>query len=211
MCRAVSWYHDVVNDDLRLLAAWREGDPGAARTLLDRYFPLLYRFFRNKIDGEVDDLVQATFVACTKASGEVHTSFRAWILTVARHELFAYLRRQRKTRREAEFDPVVHTVIDAGTSPSAAAAKEQENRFLLEGLRKLPADLQLILELHYWEDLSTMEIAAIVDIPQGTVKSRLRRARERLEVVLTAQTTSSELVQSTLRALDEWAGEPKSP
>jgi RNA polymerase sigma-70 factor (ECF subfamily) len=199
-----------VTDDLRLLAAWREGEPHAARTLLDRYFPLLYRFFRNKVDGDVDDLVQSTFVACTKSGGEVHTSFRAWILTIARHELYAYLRRQRKTRQEDEFDPVVHTVIDAGTSPSAAAAREQENRILLEALRRLPADLQLILELHYWEDLSTAEIAAVIAVPQGTVKSRLRRARERLEVILTASTSDRALVESTLQSLDEWARREKS-
>jgi RNA polymerase sigma-70 factor (ECF subfamily) len=194
-----------VSDDLRLLEAWRAGDRAAARTLLDRYFPVLYRFFRNKVDGDIDDLVQATFMAATKASGEVHSSFRAWLLTIARHELYRHLRGLKRTRSEVEFDPAAHTVIDAGTSPSSAVAREERKRVLLEALRYLPAELQLILELHYWEDLSTREIAAIADIPQGTVKSRLRRARESLEASIRTLEHDPERLQTTLANLDAWA------
>jgi RNA polymerase sigma-70 factor (ECF subfamily) len=50
----------------------------------------------------------------------------------------------------------------------------------------LPLDLQTALELHYWEELSTAELAEVLAIPQGTVKTRLFRAREQLRVLLRA-------------------------
>ena len=59
-----------------------------------------------------------------------------------------------------------------------------------EALRRLPVDLQLVVELHYWEDHSTAEIAALLELAQGTVKSRLRRAREALEADLHTDATA---------------------
>jgi RNA polymerase sigma-70 factor (ECF subfamily) len=55
-----------------------------------------------------------------------------------------------------------------------------------EALRRLPVELQVVVELHYWEEQSTAEMAEVLEVPQGTVKSRLRRAREQLEVDLGA-------------------------
>jgi len=60
----------------------------------------------------------------------------------------------------------------------------EEERALLGALRGLPLELQVLLELHYWEDLSTSELAGVLEIPQGTVKTRIRRARELLESAL---------------------------
>ena len=51
-------------EDLALLHAWHRGDDGAAETLLQRHFDTLYRFFRSKLDGPIDDLIQSTLLAC---------------------------------------------------------------------------------------------------------------------------------------------------
>ena len=80
-------------------------------------------------------------------------------------------------------------------------------RLLLAALRHLPLELQLILELHYWEDLSTSEMAEVVGIPQGTVKSRLRRAREQLTAQIAAHDADPTLIQTTLQNLEGWARE----
>ena len=58
-----------------------------------------------------------------------------------------------------------------------------------DALRHLPLDLQVVVELHYWEEHSTAQIATVLEVPQGTVKSRLRRARALLENLLDAQDT----------------------
>jgi RNA polymerase sigma-70 factor (ECF subfamily) len=75
---------------------------------------------------------------------------------------------------------------------------------LLLALRRIPLELQIVLELHYWEGLSTRELADAMEIPQGTVKSRLRRAREALERELAVVAESQEDVRSTIDGLDHW-------
>ena len=69
---------------------------------------------------------------------------------------------------------------DLGTSPSKVVEAQRENKLLFEALRRLPVDLQVTLELFYGEELDGAELATILDIPVGTVKSRLRRGKELL-------------------------------
>jgi RNA polymerase sigma-70 factor (ECF subfamily) len=74
----------------------------------------------------------------------------------------------------------------------------------------LPVDLQVALELHYWEDLSTAELAGILEIPQGTVKSRLRRAREALVTAIEQLSTDPQQRRETIDNLDQWAREVRA-
>ena len=64
------------------------------------------------------------------------------------------------------------------------AVAAQRDRDLLGALRSLPLESQVVLELHYWEDLSATELAEVLDMPVGTVKSRLRRAKQLLQTAL---------------------------
>ncbi|MBK8720375.1 MAG: sigma-70 family RNA polymerase sigma factor [Deltaproteobacteria bacterium] len=88
---------------------------------------------------------------------------------------------------------------------SAVVARQQEQRLLLRALRALPLELQVAIELFYWEQLTTQEIAEIMDVPQGTAKSRLRRAREELEGKIRELAENPALVESTMVAFDRWA------
>ena len=76
---------------------------------------------------------------------------------------------------------------------------------MLHALRAIPIDLQIALELFYWEKLSAPELAEVLEIPEGTVRSRLRRAREALEQRLRALESSPERLASTLSNLEGWA------
>jgi RNA polymerase sigma-70 factor (ECF subfamily) len=173
-----------VSRDAELLEAWRAGDRRAGRELFERHAPSVSRFFRNKVDGDIDDLVQRTFLSCVESKDKLRegASFRAYVLTVARNKLYDhYLERRRQADR---VDPLTNSVIDLGASPSVLAAASQREHALLVALRRLPIDLQTALELHYWEDLTTNELAQVLGIPQGTVKTRLFRARESLREVM---------------------------
>lgn len=172
-----------MQDDFELLEAWRSGDSNAGSELLRRYFDNLYRFFSSKVDDEVEDLIQVTLLACVRyqKSLEGVESFRAYLFTVARNELYRHLRRRAK-RDVVDFGDT--SVIALGISPTSVVARRQQQQRLVAGLRALPVELQMLLELHYWEGLSTSELAAIVEAPQGTVKSRLRRARTLLAEAL---------------------------
>jgi RNA polymerase sigma factor (sigma-70 family) len=191
-------------DDFELLDRWRAGDKAAANQLLRRHFDALYRFFTNKLADHADDLIQATLMACVRGVGTFRKEcgFRAFLFVVARHELYRFIKANYRSREV--FDPSLVSVADMGPSPSAALAKRKEQRLLLLALRRIPLELQIVLELHYWEGLSTSELADAVEIPQGTVKSRLRRAREALERELAAVADSQADVRSTIDGLDHW-------
>ncbi len=196
-----------MQDDFQLLEQWRGGNTTAGSQLLQRYFDNLYRFFSSKVDDEVEDLIQGTLLACVRYQNSLDgvESFRAYLFTVARNELYRHLRKRAK-RDVVDFG--VTSVIVLGVSPASAVAQRQQQARLVAGLRTLPVELQLVLELHYWEGLSTAELAEVIEAPQGTVKSRLRRARTLLAAALESaegsaidQLTSRDVVHSWVRAL----------
>lgn len=191
--------------DLELLDAWRAGDRAAGSELFDRYVAAIHAFFAGKApDHIVDDLVQRAFLACAEARERFveGTSFRAYVFAVARNVLHDHYRRH---KRGPAFDAGITSLADVDPSPSQAAAAHAEQAVLLSALRRIPLDLQLVLELHYWEELSTSELAFVLEIPQGTVKSRLRRAREALQSQMQAIAESPELLASTSDNLEAWA------
>ncbi|MEM6991773.1 MAG: sigma-70 family RNA polymerase sigma factor [Myxococcota bacterium] len=185
-----------------LLEAWAGGDMDAAAALYRRHIDGVSRFFLSKVDDGADDLVQRTFEACVKFRARLQhvSSFRAYVFTIARNELYAWVRRRRS---DTSFDSMVLCIADAGPSPSAAAAAAQDQQRLLAALRGLPIDLQMTLELYYWEQLSTEELAEVLSIPRGTVKSRLFRAREALRERLGELDETG--IEDTMTRLTDWA------
>ena len=192
-----------MKSDEELLDAWRGGDSDAGEVLFSRYFDPLYRFFGFKIQDSCEELVQATFAACIEKKTAITeaTSFRALLFGFARIEVLRYV--QRKHRRR-EVDLGSDSIDDLATSPSRLMAKREELRLLAAALRRIPIDLQIVIELHYWEGLTTRELRQVLQIPEGTVKSRLRRARECLEQELQRASADPGVVGSTLSGFDRW-------
>ena len=98
----------------------------------------------------------------------------------------------------------MHKFGGAG-SPSEHVALREEQRLLLAALRRLPLDLQITLELYYWEHLPVADIAAVLGVPDGTVKSRLARARDGLRRRIAELAASDHVRTGTLKDLDGWA------
>jgi RNA polymerase sigma-70 factor (ECF subfamily) len=193
--------------DSQLLDRWADGDMEAARTLVSRYFDGLARFFRTKIGEEVDDLIQQTFMVCLKARHTLRdkASFRAYMYTVARHQVYGHYRNLRKAR--AGMGTSFSSFPWRGPSPSEIVADRQTRARLLEALRSLPMETQILLELRYWEQLSGPELAEVLEIPEGTVRSRLRRGVELLrEGVERLARSGAGLDPLVTRELDDWAG-----
>lgn len=192
-------------DDLQLLVNWRDGDQSAGQELFSRHVDTLYRFFRNKASSGIDDLVQQTLLACVESHTQFQqrSSFRSFMLGVARYQLFDYYRRTKSDAARLEFNTV--TVHALGLSPSSHLAKASEERLLLEALRRLPVNLQTTLELAYWEELTGPELAEVLDIPVDTAYSRLRRAKQLLKEQLAALAASREQLEATQTNLEQWA------
>jgi RNA polymerase sigma-70 factor (ECF subfamily) len=192
--------------DFELLEAWRGGDEDAGRDLFGRHFDGVYRFFRNKVDDAAEDLTQQTFMGLVQGRDRFRgdASFRTYLFMIARKKLYSYLRTNQRRAEPVEFHST--SVADLGLpSPSRAVAVRQEQQLLLQALRQLPIEMQVALELFYWEELTVQEIADVLETPVGTVKSRLQRARLRLDEILAQLSTSEELLQSTMDNFEKWA------
>lgn len=205
-----------MNDERALYLAWCDGDKKAGAALFDRYYEPIARFFHNKVEEAASaDLVQATFVACIEAKDRFRgdSGFRTFLFAIAHNLLFKHYRKRRTDAArpghgaQEGSDPDFAEVSAADLAPSASTmfrAKEQQ-RLVLEGLRRIPMECQEVLELHYWEQMDTSEIADIIGVPQGTVKSRLARGRKLLGEKLERLSASREILESTLSDLDGWA------
>lgn len=194
--------------DYELLQAWRDGQESAGRALFSRYFDSVYRFFRNKVDDAAEDLTQQTFMGLVQGRDRFRgdASFRTYIFMIARKRLYSYLRKAQ--RGTDPLDGEQHSVVDLGLlSPSRVVANRQEHKLLLRALRTLPIEMQVALELFYWEELTVSEIGDVLETPIGTVKSRLQRARARLDVAIEQLADSEALLQSTMDNFEKWARE----
>lgn len=170
----------AVEDDLDLLERWCAGDPVAGNALFERHFRPVYRFFEYKVESDVDELVQETFLGCLRSREGARraSSFRAYLFGIARHTLFHYWRKRRTHGVAVDFDQT--SIASLSTSAGSRIDRQQDRARLLDALRELPLEQQLILELHYWEDLESDQLAEVFEIEAATTRSRLFRARQAL-------------------------------
>jgi RNA polymerase sigma-70 factor (ECF subfamily) len=191
-----------VATDFELLASWRAGDLEAGNALVRRHFMRLFVFVRAKAPDSADDLVQRVFEACVAARDRIDDergSFKAYLFGIARRQLVYWFREQQRDRDHV--DTMSDSLAQLTGSPSRLFALRQEQHAVLEALHQLPLDLQIALELYYWEELTVPEVAAVLEVPEGTIKSRLHRARQLLRERLAAVDDSDPL--STLQGLRE--------
>ncbi len=168
----------TMDDDLELLERWRANDRQAGEALCARYFADIYQFFQHKIEGRADDLVQQTFMGCLKARSQFRSesSFRTYLFTIARNELYTELRKPHREHVDLE----VSSLNELVSSPSSQLRREQERAYVRAALRELPVEQQVLLELHYWHDLSAAELAEMLSTTAGSIRVRLLRARRAL-------------------------------
>ncbi len=193
--------------DAAHLEAWRRGDRNSGAVLFERYYDLVARFFRNKAGDASSDLVQETFLRLVGTREKIRpdTTFRCYLFGIARLVLFEHYRSLKRARERLDFART--TLADLGPTPTTMIAQAREERILLQALRNIPIEMQVLLELYYWENLTGGELAEVVGVPEGTVRTRLRRARKLLEQQIAAISTSAVELKSTVTHLDRWASE----
>jgi RNA polymerase sigma factor (sigma-70 family) len=189
--------------DLALLELWRTGDPAAGEALFQRHFDSIYGFFETKCAADADELVQATFLACLRARDQfrAESSFRTYLFTIARHELYRVLRGRQRDGARLDFQ--LSSIADLVSTPGTRIARNQEHQRLLAVLRELPVEQQTLLELHYWEDLDIAALAEVFETPPATIRTRLHRARKALREKMSGALPEPAL--ETLETMDAWA------
>ena len=189
--------------DIELLQKWRAGDATAGQALFERHFDSIYGFFETKCEAEADELTQATFLACLRAREQFRqeSSFRTYLFTIARNELYRVLRSRQRDGARLDFQ--LSSIADLVSTPGTRIARNQEHKRLLEALRRLPVEQQTLLELHYWEEMDIAELAEVFESPAVTIRTRLHRARKALRELMEGMAPAE--VLETLESMDVWA------
>jgi len=189
--------------DIELLDAWRAGDAESGQALFQRHFDSIYGFFETKCEADADELVQSTFLACLRARDQFRkeSSFRTYLFTIARHELYRVLRGRQRDGARLDFE--LSSIADLVSTPGTRIARNQEHQRLLAVLRQLPVEQQTLLELHYWEDMDISNLAEVFEMPHTTIRTRLHRARKALRERMAGAAPAPAL--ETLESMDAWA------
>lgn len=146
------------------------GDREALELLLRSIQPLLHRYVRRLIgDNHADDVVQNVLIAIARKLTWLSEPrfFRAWAFRIASRAAFDHLRRERRRGRHESDDLVLDTLPAPEPPPS-----QELLRALLDSDLLSPASRAVIV-LHFQEGLTLPEVAAVLEIPLGTAKSRL--------------------------------------
>jgi len=174
-------------EDSRLVARIAGGDRQALASLYDRYAPHLLALARRVLgdNREAEDLVHDVFLEIWRQAGDYDAtrgSVRAWIVMRLRSRALDRLKTPRVSRsvplEGARFDEA-EVVEDPALAPDRAAIRR--------ALAGLPAEQRAVLELGYFEGLSSAEIADRVSVPIGTVKSRVAAGMAKLRAELAVQ------------------------
>jgi RNA polymerase sigma-70 factor (ECF subfamily) len=157
-----------------------------ARALFDAHYDFVWRSLRGLgvRPGSLDDGAQQVFwLAFRKLDTIVPGSERPFLFRLATG-VASNLRRTARRTREVDAEGMLDARADTAPDPEEAACRRQARELLEAALGWLPGDLRVVFVLFELEELEIPEIAACLDIPIGTVGSRLRRAREKFQVAL---------------------------
>ncbi len=151
---------------------------------LDAAYNLARWLTRNEADAE--DVVQEAYLRAFKFFGGFHgENSRAWLLTIVRHTSYTWLQQNRAHEMTTEFDEEIHSV--ESDNPETMLLERADRALLKQALEELPVEFREVVVMRELEGLSYKEIAGMIDVPIGTVMSRLARARKRLWLCLTSR------------------------
>jgi RNA polymerase sigma factor (sigma-70 family) len=138
-------------------------------------------------DADAQDMVQEAYLRALRFFGGFRgTDARAWLLTIVRNTCYTWLRRNRSPELSCDFDEVVLTRESAEPDPETQQLTKAQAQLVNEAIEKLPIEFREVVVLRELEELSYKEIAVVLEVPIGTVMSRLARARKRLMLSLQA-------------------------
>jgi RNA polymerase sigma factor (sigma-70 family) len=133
-------------------------------------------------DHGAEDCVQDACVRAFRAFDQLHgPNPKAWFMAIVRNVTLDWLRTNKQRQAEDTYDDETHGNIAATDSPERTAVQASQVRWVHECIASLPREYREVIVLRELEELSYKEISAIVDIPIGTVMSRLARGRDLLQ------------------------------
>jgi RNA polymerase sigma-70 factor (ECF subfamily) len=173
--------------DAALIARIAAGDKLAMRALFARHHVRIFRFVARLVRDHqlAEDVVSEVFLEVWRhaAAFEARSAASTWLLSIARFKALSALRR----RGDAQLDEAAAAaILDAADDPEIAIRKKERGEILRDCLTRLSPDHREIIDLVYYQGMAIGEVAAIVGIPESTVRTRMFHARKQLAVLLTA-------------------------
>jgi RNA polymerase sigma-70 factor (ECF subfamily) len=171
--------------DEAVLTRIARGDKIAMRILFARHQVRIYRFALRILRDEAraEDVVSEVFVHAWRqaAKFEGRSTVSTWLVSIARHIAISELRR----RTEAEWDnALASSLVDPADDPASTTEKKKMGSLLQTSLMKLSRAHREVIDLVYYHEKSVDEVAEIIGIPPGTVKTRMFYARNQLRQLL---------------------------
>lgn len=177
-------------EELRLIKRASQGDAEAFNTLMAaherRMYAVALRKMGNREDAQdcLQDAMLRVYRSISKFRGD--SAFSTWVYTITVNTCLDELRR-RKNVRNTSMDSLMDDgwmPVDPGETPEEGAVRRQTRACLLKALKDLPEDMRHAVELRDLQGFSYEEIAGILDINIGTVRSRISRGRGKLRDVI---------------------------
>jgi RNA polymerase sigma-70 factor, ECF subfamily len=171
----------MVETDGDLIERIKAGDQLALKTLYARHHVKIFRFAMRILRSEssAEDVVSEVFLDVWRSAAnfEGRSEASTFLLSVARNKAYSQLRK----RREDELDDEqAGQIEDTADTPEAAMQKKNKGELLRVCMGRLSPEHREVMDLVYYHDKSVEEVAEIVGIPEGTVKTRMFHARKKL-------------------------------
>jgi RNA polymerase sigma-70 factor (ECF subfamily) len=172
-------------DDRQLIARIADRDQAALRLLVGRHQLRVYRFLVRIVRNEAvaEELTNEVFMEVWRNARrfEGNSTPQTWVLSIAHNRAVSSLR---KRREESWDEERAQAVADEGDNPEVIAQKQDKSAIMRRCMDALSAEHREIIDLVYYHELSIAEVAAVVGIPENTVKTRMFYARKRLSEIL---------------------------
>jgi RNA polymerase sigma-70 factor (ECF subfamily) len=178
-----------------LIRRCQQGESSDFRALVDLYkdrvYNTIFRIVGNAHDAE--DIAQEAFISAYRSIGsfDINRKFAPWLLKIAANLSIDHIRKRRI--QSVPLDTLEETLdYDIGSAsynepdPLGMAEASELSQLVEQGLTKLPPNYRAAMTLYYTEELTYSEVAHVLDIPIGTVKTYLHRGREMLKTRLRA-------------------------
>jgi RNA polymerase sigma-70 factor (ECF subfamily) len=176
--------------DAELLERYGQGDEAAFRELVSRYKNSLYAFLKQFLNRQdlVEDVFQETFLQLftSRESFDPSRPLRPWLFTIAANKAKDALRKSQRTAtipigtlsdsEDMSFDDVLNTLSSDSTMPYEEVEESETAARVAQVIANMPENLREILILAYFNRFSYKQMASVLSIPIGTVKSRLHTA-----------------------------------
>ncbi len=184
----------VPSADQLLIEQILKGNAALFDQLVTQYRNQVYRFILKYMGDPVraEDLAQDTFIAAYEKLNtfQGNAKFSTWLLGIARNKVLNDINRAGKRRHQMVSDKILHSHHSTETNPLEEVEKKQIFSALNQAINQLDEDLKDVLILVSMEGLSYEEVALMLEIPVGTVKSKLFRARMMLKEKMKKQSLS---------------------